>query len=489
MKNLFNSLRFIFKALLLITIFALWWASFNILNLFKGKQERQDAFSPANADYPPPQGDCGACGCPHVAYFDGKEFKIENDFLLGKPKSFFTDYGLIKSLYERGLVGPDLLKFQNIPQKRNGKLVLQLQEIEEEETFIDWIKLFRVVHPKGSEVVPDSEFKKFYVFDKKDAEEKAVLPTYAALNGNTGIISHFQKIKHLWTDPNESEDRLFQANDRLELTFQGLKQGEVPLLVIKSMFRDWMMGEERQPKKNFFVSSLFGSPVVIRTAMIFIGAAFLLLQRKSMGSLFAVTPFIIGGGDCGTGPDCGGGPGACGNDQCKSLIFSYAGANNAFRRLSVHEPRDWRHGTEVIEFPRQAISPEGTMTVRIDFTKRHKLSFAGILQNAVEVTYKDETLKLKRAVHSRIGDITESLNEEKIGEYGHMIPGDIIDVEFEEPEIPMQKYWQETYLMQSSGFYTQLRRQSKRIAGNWSGKISEEAKSHYRELISLRSYH
>ncbi len=393
---------------------------------------------------------------------------------------------MIKALYERGLIDPDLLKFQNIPQRKDGKLVFQLQEIEEEETFVDWVKLFRVVHPKNSEVIPDSEFKKFYVFDKKDVEQKIVLSARANLNNSFNIVSHFQKIKHLWAGSRESKDKLFQPNDQLELTFLGLKKDGVPLLLVKSMFRDWMMGEEHYRNTNF-TKSFFDSPVVVQSTMLLFGAFLLLLQRKSLGSAFALMPFVMGSA-CGCdGSDCGGGPGACGSDQCKSLLFSYRDEAGHFQRVSIHEPRDWRHGTEIIKFPHEAISANGTMTVRIDFTKRHKLSFAGVLQDFKKIPYRTEVLEVKRATHSRMGEITQSLNEMRKMEYGHMIPGDTIDVEFENPNPHVKTNERETYLMQSSGFYTELRRQSKRLAGDWFSKISDEAKSHYQELTSLRS--
>ena len=87
MKKFFNSLTFIFKAFLLIIILLFGWAFINISNLIKGKKiSKNDSLSSdpfgadkAMADIP--------TTCPHVAYFDGEKFQIENNFLLGKPLS------------------------------------------------------------------------------------------------------------------------------------------------------------------------------------------------------------------------------------------------------------------------------------------------------------------------------------------------------------------------------------------------------------------
>src|SRR3989344_5665805 len=190
MKKIINSFKFFFRASILIAMLMVGWMFVNVTNLVrnikgdadhKGDADDGELFKPsaANADAP--------AGCPHAAYFDGKEFRIENDFLLGKPKSFLTDYASIKSLYESGRVGPDLLKFTHPLGRRNGKITLQLQEIEAEETFIDWVKLMRVLHPVGTEVVVDSGFEKFYVFDKKNIEEKILLPFASLLNQTKNI--------------------------------------------------------------------------------------------------------------------------------------------------------------------------------------------------------------------------------------------------------------------------------------------------------------
>src|SRR3989344_1598568 len=162
MKKFLNAFNFLGKALLLIVLLIFGWVFINATNLIKGKKaadkngDSNSMWGPdsANADAPPPPGGGGTC--PHVALWDGNKFCIENDFLLGKPQSFAVDQKLIRGLYEQGLVGPDLMKFSSPMKKYNGKIALQLQEIEEEETFVDSLQLIRVIHPAKSEVIPNA---------------------------------------------------------------------------------------------------------------------------------------------------------------------------------------------------------------------------------------------------------------------------------------------------------------------------------------------
>ena len=69
-----------------------------------------------------------------------------------------------------------------------------------------------------------------------------------------------------------------------------------------------------------------------------------------------------------------------------------------------------------------------------------------------------------------------------------MIPGDTIDLTFEDPHLEIRNNdEQETYLMQSSGFYTSLSSKYRQIAGDWQSGLSPEARAHYQELTALRS--
>ena len=158
-----------------------------------------------------------------------------------------------------------------------------------------------------------------------------------------------------------------------------------------------------------------------------------------------------------------------------------------YREIIVHEPRDWKPGLETIELPKSAILSDGALIIKAHFTKRLRLSFAGILQGIPETKYSVEVLTIKSAVHTREGDVSPILSsEDRI--LVQMIPGDSIQISFSDPVLSRDIEKQETYLMQSSGFYTALREPYRKLAGNWAERLSEEAKKHYRELTELTHY-
>ncbi len=489
MRRIRDSLKFVVKAGFLLAILILGWVFVNIMSLWKGKQvsrlsEQDDhkLFGPQSARADASAAGTGAGSTPHVAYFDGKRFRIENDFLFGKPKSFFVNYNLIKLLYEQGRIGPDLMKFTHPLKKRKGKLALQLQEIEEEETFVDRLELIRVVHPKNTEVVVNSNFTSYLVVNRKEAEKKIVLPARAMLNNKTDVKYRFADKAKLWRKPGRS-GKLYQKGDRLEFSFAGLKPGIPAHLVVKSQFRDWMMGEELTPRiswQEFSFRKLLHRPAVVRTATAGMGLLYLIFGKEILGTAFTSLPIIIG-----TAASSSCGAGGCTND-CKSIIFSYKNKGNRYSRFLVHEPRDWREGTEVISLPKEAVMPDGTLSLQADFTKRHRLTLAGVWQEMKQEPHRQELLPVETARHSRLGDIRQTFSTDK--SYAHMLPGDKIDLEFGDLQIQAQLGEQETYLMQSFGFYTALRPEFQNEISGWENRMSYEARTHYRKLRELNNY-
>lgn len=490
MKKLIDSFKFLFKASALIAMLMVGWMFVNVTSLIrniKGDADHKkgagdgELFKTNRADADVAGGP-GPVGCPHVAYFNGREFKIENDFLLGKPKSFLTDFASIRSLYEQGRVGPDLLKFTHGLGRRNGKITLQLQEIEAEETFVDWVKLIRVLHPAGTEVVADSGFRKFYAVERNATEKNILLPSTAALNGERNVRELFTSKAALWGDvARQRSGALFQPHDVMEFTFKSVRKGSAPFLIVKSMFRDWMMGDAEGPNHAATLHHFrhFRHSKNLSAAALASLALFLFLEKKIPGAGLAFIPLIGGGQGC----TCG-----CGGYPQKSIAFSYLAEGGVWNPIVIHEPRDWKYGLEAISLPREAVRSDGSVAIKAEFTKRHNLGFIGLLENLDEKPYRDEVLPVQRAVSSRTGDVMDVISRPS-ERWAHMIPGDTVDIEFGDPALEKSDGETETYLMQSSGFYTMLRPEYKKIAGDWRKKLSPEAETHYRELAEIRSYH
>ena len=477
MKKFLSSVSFLFKALLLVVLLVLGWAFVNVSNFIKGKKEVKTADGKTDwwnnyvdADAGPVPGGGPDPGCPHVAFFDGEKFKIENDFLLGSPTDFFRTYSMLSEPKNHSIINRyDLLKFNSTPKKYNGKLTLQLQENEAEESFVNSLKLIRVVHRNGSEVVVDSSFEKFHVFDKKYAREKIVTPREIIVNGHADSSGCFDDLEYLWVNPSMPDTRIkFKKNDNVRFTFNGLDPNKEATLLVKSSFRDWMMGESMAHSNFVSLASLVYTQQGIRIGLAVLAGLSVFLGHKGMSALAAL-PLFMG-------------------VQCKSILFSYEGRDGTFRQFAINKPRAWNFGMETITLPKEAIKIDGSLVIKTEFTKAHKLAFVGVLQNIQECSYKSEEVPIEEVAGSRLDQDTINLSNDSVQQI-HMIPGDKVDVTFRDPKIEMDSNEKETFLMQSSGFYTALRPKYRKIAGNWQERISDEAKTHLDSLVSIRSHH
>ncbi len=477
MKKFFNSFLFILKAFLLVIILLLGWVFINVTNLIKGKKAPdKDSLSKnmfgadgASADAPGGGGDCGGgdCsggGCPHVAYFDGKEFKIENDFL---PSEFKTlEPSLANIIYKWNTPAPDMLKLSSAPQKYNGALTLRLQEIELEESFIHRIKFLRVVHSEDEEIIIDAVKKEPYLVSKKEFEKELVFPSNSVLNAKKSLNRLYAcNERGLWNGIAENRDDLFQKGDSIEFVFQNIEKNENFMLVLRSVYRDYMAGEKAEA--GFFLN-LIRFPALAKIAIF--GGLYFFLKGWFPADSLAFLPFIMGSGT-----------------MSKSIYFSYRDASGKFTPLIVQKPRSFRHSVEVVSLPKEAVGKDNSLVVRADFTKRHGLSFIGVAKAAKLTVANGEELSIKKALHSRLGDVSPALRGEEKKET-HLIPGDTVEVSFENPARSIRSGQKETYLFQSSGFYTALRPEYKKLAGNWQDKLSDEAKKHLASLISLKDY-
>lgn len=463
MKKIFNSFKFILKAFLLVIILLLGWAFVNITNLIKGKKlSEKESLSKNLFGAGEANADAGATGglavaCPFVAYFDGKKFQIENDFLSGKFSRYFWWFSRSK------MSRPDLLKFYHAPKKRDGKLVFQLQENEAEESFINRLKFIRVMHPKNSEVIVDSGFEKFHVIETASLEN--ITPAQEVLvNGVKDASGRFNDQKKFFENGFESDNLILNKNDRLEFVFSGLKRDSEPVLIVKSTFRDWMMGEALETKKIAPFFPFVYSPEIFKLGLFFTAALYFVFGRKMFGDWPAFLPIVFGA-------------------EAKSIAFSYQDEAGNFIQAAINKPRAWNFSSEAIALPQEAVMEDGTMRVKAEFTKRHKLAFAGILQNEVNLPYRGEDLCVKSAKSSRLGDVTELLFEEN-NKSLHLIPGDTVDIEVEDPKISLDDGEKETYLMQSFGVYTPLSSKYKKLAGDWMAKIPAEVRDYYARMAN-----
>lgn len=479
-------MAFVSKALLLVAMLVFGWMYVNVSNLVKGKKAHDNSsasndgfWGPDSASADVPGGEKGSPSTPFLAYFENGAYKLENDILFGRPTSFNASYEVSKQKYEDGMVSPDLYKIAAKIEPVNNKLLFQIQEREIEESFFKWLKLARVTHPKGTDIIVGSEYDKFFVLKTNELKKRVIMPNkIVARRSGVDLTSRIANadlmLEHTTVDKGSSIS--FQKDDSIELVFSGLKQDKILYLVTKSWFRDWIPGfSDDRAFSNTFAALFQRSPLNIARAMVLLALipATWLLHKIGLGEgAFAIVPFIVGYEEC-------------------SLVYEYKDSRGRYTKIAVSEPRAWRYNNEIIILPRESVSSGGELQLRITSTKRHTLGFVGVTQQIEDIEekqFKQEEVRLTRAYHHRLEkDVTAELNSHG-NEYVHMVTGDVVDLEFDAPKASMGENLKETYIIQSSGFYTALRPAYRRFADDWQAKRVAEDKGRRGQLVSLSSY-
>ncbi len=327
----------------------------------------------------------------------------------------------------------------------------------------------------------DTEFKKFHIFGKKEFERAVTLPASIIARDGEDFTKQIASPDLLWNYSRKDSPQIFFEKDfSMDILFKDIRTGEIPYLVVKSWYRDWVMGNEEDWKEKSASMPIFGAFsrnfVRVASSVSLAALAAWAFYRRGIDplSFASALPYVAltQGGCC--------------------FDYEYMDSEGNYHRAAVLNPRSWKPNTEVIELPREAVRADNTVRMRITATKRHAFGFVGLVQNIEKfhnAGFTEEKLVLSRAHHNRLKtDVREVLMSRQSGGYVHTIPGDTVDVEISASERKLKKGERETYLIKSSGFYTPLRRESRELAGNWQERISDEAKSRLASLTPLKEY-
>src|SRR3989344_442278 len=89
----------------LLVLLAVGWGFLNIVDLIKGKQSsfdekglREGLFKVNSAKADVGGSTSKSVSTPFLAYYDGREYRLENDIMFGRPKSYHDSYEIAKSL-------------------------------------------------------------------------------------------------------------------------------------------------------------------------------------------------------------------------------------------------------------------------------------------------------------------------------------------------------------------------------------------------------
>ena len=442
---------------------------------------------------------------PFLFTWNGKEYEMENDFLFGKPASAFFDLEEGRKSYESGLVGSDLYKIQNVMKSKNGKLVAQIKEIEPEETFFDHFSLTRVVYPKDGELIVNGMYDGFSIFDKKTLKKKNGMEAQKVTFQGKDETSRFGNPSKLWNDSKGLKENVMETGSVIEIKGKVVSKNIKPTLLIRSRNRDVTLGHIIDLTKLLYREEISSNEYLgVRPINILRVSGLVLMVGGMWLSGFASNLFkgpiteytnknvgSIGLQTIHADVPTGGSTGTTGGGKGNSFIIEYWNwSTKCFQKILVTEPRHYQYSTDAVSVPLEAISKSKEVRIRVIAAKRHNLSFIGLIASKKLSKSKQERITVKKAFHQRLKkDYANLLQEKNSKSYLHIIPGDVVDMEFDVGKIKLTDSEQESYLLQAGGFYGPASQESQILAGDWVSKLDPEIKEWLKGVYSLEEYH
>lgn len=438
----------------------------------------------------------GCCGggssTPFLKTWNGSKYEFENDFLFGKPNSLFRSKidGLLA--YENGNVSGDLYKIQNEFKSRDGVLSFQINEVEPEESYIDSMSLVKVIHNKDSEILVNSDFAEFKVFTKESLDKKEGIVSQLVLWNSSDVTSTLGSVDSLWSQDRDLGRFMNADKDVIEIKGKVENKSNDIYLVLKSNFRDWILEdifENNQTDKISWTKLMQVAP----KSLVKVGALalvfWILNAATAVGTLFKNNNYEVGNTDEKSLVSSFGISRVSADipviDIQRSFVVSYW-TGISFEIIDIHSPRYYQPDTNIIRIPKEAISEAGEFYIKITATKKHKIYHTAIISPYQSLVVKSEILKVSKATLQRDNkDYSTILNMPHSGEYLHTIPADVVDLAFENGKLVAGENEKETYLLQASGFYTDLSAESRSVAGDWLSKLDNESREWLKEMYVL----
>jgi hypothetical protein len=430
---------------------------------------------------------------PFLCTWNGSTFVFENDVLFGKPRSFFYSKEGGKKQYEEGLVTGDLYKLSNTIEARNGRIPFQLKEIEPEESYIDYLSLLQVTHPREGEVIVSSDFSNYLVFERKALESQEGIE-------HTSITFNATSLENdLCRYSDETRPLEMHTGDTIDLKVK-VRNTDTPLFfILGSQYRDWTIGELPDLTKKESVTFIqerireilsegktlgtiaVGSVKIVALTFV-LGAAWLVSsvpnfvsQDKSEDTAKLAHVFGINEARADV------------PYSSRSLVVECL-MNGTYEQLDVIQPRYYQRTLEAIRVPQGAID-SGFVNLRVTATKRHNVTNAFFV--APDRLLSSEATDMRVVSACKRGgseDCADTLNDKYSGEYLHTTPSDVVDIEFgpvpEKSEIPGMTH---TYILKAHGYYTPLSEETKNRVGDWTTRLDADSRAVLQDLYALKT--
>lgn len=424
---------------------------------------------------------CDSCSSTPFAYiWNGKEYVMDNDVMFGKPSSRFSTLREGKVVYEKREITPDLYALQDKLAVKDGKIKLQIKEIEPEVSAIDHVKLQVADLREGEELIVKSDFSGWISSNFRD----------------TGLVT---KRSNLKVEDNKSRDfsslvdgyligdktgRELNTGDYLEVSFRKQNKTQHHYLLLESWYRDWTMGELYLEQAVISPMSRLmkrGAEVAFGSLLGFLGFFGFLGQ----GSNFKFDDSILAG-TFGTYVANADVPYSQSSYYSQAGYYSQGGYRSlviykkdpktgAYSIVDVIEPRYAKPSVVAVSIPEEAYDDDGFARIRIAATKKHKISGLAITidSDSEQKERISKSLQLTSATLSRTGvDYRELLNAPYNGQYLETLPGDVLDLQFEHTTT----FNNPKYFLTVGGVYANATKAEQARAGNWTMRLDKSAR-------------
>ncbi len=137
------------------------------------------------------------------------------------------------------------------------------------------------------------------------------------------------------------------------------------------------------------------------------------------------------------------------NDQAKTSIYIHLFVESKWKCINVFHTRT-NFYLDIVDLTPHLFNIKDKLIVKLEFTAFHKVAFVG-LDVTPFVKIRVREYQIIQAIHSKLGDVTETLRREN-NEYVKLSPMEEIELNFPVPTPPTSKK-QLTYILMSKGYY------------------------------------
>lgn len=436
-------------------------------------------------------GSDGTSSSPFLFCFDGAGYRVENDVLVG-PRTYVETPEQGRAQYTDGRGGMDSYRIDGGRlQAVEGKVKLALKEIEPEETFLDRLRLTKLVHPKGLLFAAQPSREESLAFSQSELEQTRGVKDivlHATRKESGAIATALHK--------EASEEYFLESGDSFELRGVLTDTSTPALFCLRSRYRDWVAG--RIESLEHTVQNTVLPKEGVRSPLQLVRAGAMLVM---MPLVWVASSIGLGGSsesdDISTLTKHFGFRSASADSPhygSKSLVVDYWDwARGYFVQLAVVQPRYQKAVLEAVELPEAARDEQGNIHIRVTATKRHAVDLATFVVPShihTESDFEQTELSLTEATHSR-KDVVTDLTKKDAAEtdrYTHLVPGDVLELEFSEENTDLKEGHVTSYVLELDGFYSKLTPEGEALAGDWTKKLDKASYEQLKSMYALSAY-